>query len=300
MPGANASPTVRRWELAARLRKLREQHDLSVQQLAAELLCSSAKVSRMETAGRGVSARDIRDLARLYQLPNQVRDELTQLAAEASKRGWWQDIRTIDEEVKTYLGLEAAAREIRVVEAQRLPGLLQTENIVRALVPALRPAGEIDARLVEETVLSRRRRQERLASGEIQLHVVVDETAFRRPVGGPYIMVEQIERMLADASRDNVVLQVIPFARGPHPAMDGSFNHLTFPQEILSDVVYVEGLLGSFVLDAHAVVDHYRQVFDELAGSIALSPSDSASWLENVADDWRSITRRPRRAKQGG
>ena len=41
-----ASPTVRRRELAARLRKLRADAGLTVEQVAEQLMCSPAKVSR--------------------------------------------------------------------------------------------------------------------------------------------------------------------------------------------------------------------------------------------------------------
>lgn len=59
------SPTVRRRELGALLRALRNQNGLTVDQVAERLLCSPSKVSRMET-GRGLATpRDIRDLCDL-------------------------------------------------------------------------------------------------------------------------------------------------------------------------------------------------------------------------------------------
>src|SRR6202008_3079482 len=60
------SPTVRRRELGALLRALRTERGFTVEQVAAELLCSPSKVSRMETGQRGATLRDIRDLCDLY------------------------------------------------------------------------------------------------------------------------------------------------------------------------------------------------------------------------------------------
>ena len=59
------SPALRRLELGALLRALRNAKGLTVEQVAERLLCSPSKVSRMET-GQGATARDIRDLCDLY------------------------------------------------------------------------------------------------------------------------------------------------------------------------------------------------------------------------------------------
>jgi hypothetical protein len=39
---------------------------MTVEQVAEALLCSSSKVSRMETGSRGATLRDVRDLCDLY------------------------------------------------------------------------------------------------------------------------------------------------------------------------------------------------------------------------------------------
>jgi transcriptional regulator with XRE-family HTH domain len=295
----SSSPTARRWELAARLRSLRVAAGVSVEEAAAELLCSVAKVSRMETAGRGVQPRDVRDLARLYKVSDDIREQLMRLAAESRKPGWWQDFRTIDEVSGTYIGLESAASECRLFEVVRMPGLLQTREFSSALIPQLRPEGELTPEWIDETVTVRGMRQERVTSGELMMHAIIDEAVVRRPVGDPEVMAAQMERLVVDAQRPNVTLQVIPFERGPHPGLEGSFQHLTFPSGFIGDLVYVEGLLGNFLLDKEAEVGHHRQVFDDLADRYALSPSDTLAWLEKVAKEWRSTSRPQRRARTG-
>src|SRR6266699_1719505 len=60
------SPTVRRRELGALLRKLRLEKGLTVEQAAAQLLFSMSKLSRIETGHGAATARDIRDLCALY------------------------------------------------------------------------------------------------------------------------------------------------------------------------------------------------------------------------------------------
>ena len=66
------SPTVRRRELGALLRKLRTEKGLTVEQAADRLLFSMSKLSRMET-GHGVATlRDIRDLCDLYGVTDEA------------------------------------------------------------------------------------------------------------------------------------------------------------------------------------------------------------------------------------
>src|ERR1700761_4286980 len=88
---STGSPTVRRRELGALLRALRNERGLTVDQVATELLCSPSKVSRMETGQRGATRRDIRDLCDLYGVTDAAeRDRLMTLAREGKQQGWWQ------------------------------------------------------------------------------------------------------------------------------------------------------------------------------------------------------------------
>jgi len=280
LPDSSFSPTARRWELAARLRALRIEAGRSIEDAAAELMCSVAKISRMETAGRGVQPRDIRDLCRLYGVSDAVRDQLMQTAADARKPGWWQEFPSLDEASTTYIGLEAAASEIFLFEALRIPGLLQTPEFSTALIPQLRPPGELTQEWIGDTVAARGKRQERVASGDISVHAIIDEAALQRPVGGPAVMIGQVGRLVAEARRPNVTLQVIPISRGPHPGLDGSFQLLNFPKGLIGDVIFVEGLLGNFLLDKQDVVDHYRTVFQDLAVRFALGVDETLDWLD--------------------
>src|SRR3954453_3970382 len=109
----SVSPTARRWQLAAQLRRLRQAAGVSVEQAAGELMCSVAKISRMETAGRGVQPRDVRDLCRLYGVSDEVREQLMQAGVEARRPGWWQEFPSLDEHASTFIGLESGASQFR-------------------------------------------------------------------------------------------------------------------------------------------------------------------------------------------
>ena len=62
---AATSPTMRQRELGKRLRDLRSQRNLTVEDVGERLLCSATKISRLETGARRPSLRDVRDLCNL-------------------------------------------------------------------------------------------------------------------------------------------------------------------------------------------------------------------------------------------
>jgi len=267
---------VRRRELAARLRQLRLDAGLTIEDVADRLMVSTTKVSRMETAARGASQRDVRDLLDLYGVGGRDRDQLMTLARLSKQRAWWQQH---DLGYSDYIGLEAAALAIDDYESTNIPGLLQTEAYARHIVRGILFGSEPE--VVESRVEARLRRQQLLAIDDPPtVQVVVDESALRRKIGGVEVMVEQLQSVLNRVSSSpNITLQVIPFSVGAHPGLDSTFIYLHL-QEAVSDVVYVEGLVGSLYLDTPGDLERYRQAFGRLK-EVALTPEES---LEKVAE----------------
>ena len=123
------SPTVRRRELGALLRKLRLERGLTVEQAAERLLFSMSKLSRMETGHGVATARDIRDLCDLYGVRDEAeREHMMNLAAESKRQAWWQ---SYDLQYSTYVGLEAEAVSICAFRSSVVHGLLQTADYAR-------------------------------------------------------------------------------------------------------------------------------------------------------------------------
>ena len=112
------SPTVRRRELGALLRKLRTGKGLTVEQAADRLLFSMSKLSRMETGYGVATSRDIRDLCDLYGVTHEAeREHMMKLAAEGKQQAWWQ---SYDLGYATYVGLEAEAVSIAGFQSSNL------------------------------------------------------------------------------------------------------------------------------------------------------------------------------------
>jgi transcriptional regulator with XRE-family HTH domain len=271
------SPTIRRRELGALLRTLRTDQGLTAEEVTERLLFSPTKLSRIETGQSGASARDIRDLCDLYGVTDQDRrDDLMTLAREGKQRGWWQDYAL---PYATYVGLEAEAESIDVFQSGGIPGLLQTEEYARAMLRVQEPPfspqelrQRLQARFTRQALLEPD--DESGGVGALRYHAVLDEAALHRRVGGEQVMAAQLQRLAEAAEQPNVTVQVIPFEFGAHPAMESNFSILNFDQTLVSDVVYVEGLVGNIYLERPADVERYRRVFSRLR-RMALSPSDS-------------------------
>jgi transcriptional regulator with XRE-family HTH domain len=278
------TPTLRRRELAARLRALRHGSGLTIEEVARELLCSPTKISRIETGRRGAVLRDVRDLCRLYKVPPLEQEQLMALARESKERAWWQGY-DIDATYRTLIGLESAATAIADYQPIAIPGLLQTPDYARAVLHAM---GEVKTeREIEDQVTLRITRQQVLDRPDPPyLSFIVDEAAIRRLVGGREVMTRQLDTILAAAERPQISLQVIDYEAGAHPALTGNFGIVEIEDSAASSIVYVEGHQGDFYLEGTADLKRYRRIFDQLR-SIALSPQKSQKFIAAVRDQIR-------------
>ena len=84
------------------------------------------------------------------------------------------------------------------------------------------------------------------------------------------------------ASLPKVTFQLIPFDVGAHPGLDSNFVVLEFGKPMVSDVVYVEGVMGNFYLESAAELERYKRIFSRLR-SVALSPEDSVAMVARIA-----------------
>jgi transcriptional regulator with XRE-family HTH domain len=278
-------PTVRRMLVGAHLRRLRTDLGLSREEAAEAIRASAWKIHRLENGQVGFKERDLVDLLHLYQVtdPSQVQ-ELLDLAAEANAPGWWQRYGDVlPPWFRTYVDLESAATLIRSYEGQLIPGLLQTDDYMRAVIHGAHLA--VSSEEVGRRVRLRMARQTVLTGEQPpRLWAVVDEAALRRPVGGREVMRGQLERLVEATRLANVTLQLLPFAAGAHPAMGSSFSVLRFPDQELPDLVYLEHLTGAVYLDKRPEVERYLAVM-ELLCVISEPPAKTVEFLEKILSE---------------
>lgn len=279
---SGTSPVARQRELGTRLRALRNERGMTVEEVAAELLCSTTKISRLETAARRPSLRDVRDLCLLYGLDEQMSRELMSLAREARESGWWTEYADLG--LDPLIGLEQEATSITCYSMYYMPGLLQTEEYAELIIKTVAP--KMDPHVVRQRAIVRMRRQEVLGDNGPVYSVLLDEMVFRRGVGSSSLMAAQVGKILQVVRNDRITVQVIPFRAGAYAAADSYFVLLEFDDESnLWPVVYIEGLTDNQYLQRGSDIARYRETVDYLRDR-ALDPDGSIEFMESVRKEY--------------
>jgi transcriptional regulator with XRE-family HTH domain len=273
-------PTMRRRQLGAQLRRLREAAGLRMEDAAAVLDCARSRISHIETGRNAVRKPDLEVLLRLYGALDRL-ETLEELRREGTKRGWWATYR-LPEWLQAYIGMEADAASVRGFELELVPGLLQSEAYARAVHIAghhMTPTAEVERR-----VEARMQRQARLTAPDpLQLSVVVSEAALQRVLALPTeVANDQLERLATYAELPNVTLHVLPFSIGVHRSMSGSFTLLSFDPEVAPDIAYQEYAIGGHLVDDQGVVGLLCSLYDELRDQ-ALGADESLAFVSELA-----------------
>lgn len=272
--------TVLRMAVGVQLRHRREAAGISREDAGYEIRASGAKMSRMELGRHRFKERDLIDLLTFYGVTDpDEQAEFLKLARQANEPGWWQTYSDLlPLWFETYLAMEQAASVIRTYEVQFVPALLQTADYSRAVVSL----AHSDPEEVERRVELRLRRQAVLTSSPaLQLWAVIDEAALHRPLAGPELCRQQLDRLLELDELPNVSLQIATFRGGPHPATSGPFTILRFPVQELLDVVYLEQLNGALYLDRPSDVEDYVDVWHRMCTQID-QPEQTRSTLARI------------------
>nr|WP_306432929.1 helix-turn-helix transcriptional regulator [Streptomyces harenosi] len=249
---------------------LRERAGMKREEAARVLRVAPATVRRMEMAEVALKIPYLQLLLKAYGVPDEEAEAFIELAEEANKPGWWQRFHDIlPGWFSMYVSLEGAASLIRSYDPHFVPGLLQTEEYARGVLTS-GAIGQTRPDDIERHVALRMRRQELLTREDApRLWAVMDETALRRPVGGPEVMRDQIDKLLEATKLPHVTLQVAQFATGPHPGTYGPFVLFRFAMPELPDMVYSEYLTGAVYLDARTEVAAHLEVMDRMAALAA-------------------------------
>ena len=265
-----AGPTVVRRQLGRQLRRLRSIAGQSVDGVVAhrQLGISRAKLFKMEAGKHPVKPQDVAVLCRHYQAAAEETETLTALALATQGDSWWHVYgeNAVPEWFSLYLDVEPAATTIRTYESELIPGLLQTSGYAREIYRARNPDDEPDE--IERRVALRIKRQTILTRSDPpapRLHVVLNEAAVLREVGGPDIMAEQIDRLRRAARRPNLTIDVLPLKAGAHAAMESAFVILDFSEpDDDPSVVYTDTPSSAAYLQKPADLIRYETIFEHI------------------------------------
>src|SRR6266571_6109961 len=291
------SPTVRRRRLAAELRGIRESKGKSGDAVAAALKWSPSKISRYERARTGLQPREVERLLDYYEITGSRRALLLALAEDAAQKGWWEEFAdALSADYQQFIGLEHEASSIAIWHVDVVPGLLQTEAYARHIIRSYSQIEPVAPGMIERLVKVRMQRQQVLnREPGLQLTVVLDESLLKRRIGDELVMFEQLERLVHEADRPNVTLQILPLD-AQHTVFGESFVIFRFGSDseaMLQDVVSTEHLRNDFSLEGERETYLHRIAFQMLVGA-SLDPASSRALILETAESHWSGTQRIR------
>ncbi len=220
-----------RVQVAATLRRMREEAGLSREQAAEVLSCTASKIGDLETGRSGAKPVELAALLDRYGVPGNERDDLLEFARKSqSRRPQGSHWVTIPVSHRRFLDMERQATSVIFYSGEMIPGLLQTESYARALLRwnHLEPPEVLEwilkLRLARSAALGRSDRP------PLRLWCVLGEAALRSGVGGAAVMREQLEHLVTmSALHENVVIQVLPLGSGAHALMGLTVTLYDFP-----------------------------------------------------------------------
>ncbi|MEV7122150.1 helix-turn-helix domain-containing protein [Kitasatospora griseola] len=268
------------------LKELRETSGLTIEQAGDAIRRSDSTISRIETGKRDAQVIEIKGLCEAYSAPADKTAELLGLARQAPAGGLWTAHEAaFPPTLETYLGLEEVARSLRVFALATVHSLVRTPATTHAILRAGLPtASEAEIDLLAEAHMAR---QGVLTREPVpaELEVVLDEAALRRPVGGRAVLLEQLDHLIHCAENvPNITLQVLPYDKGAHGALNGSFTLIDFPDPAEPQVVYCDTPGGNLYLQKPHDTRRFTQLYGRLCGA-ALDPTDSTEFLRTLRQE---------------
>lgn len=277
---AGGRPTVRSRRLGAALRKYREAAKFDQQHGADHIVGSKAKISRIESGQVTARPGDVRLLLELYGVEDpEVYRQLEQLARDSNKRGWWVNYPwALEPEYADYVTLESDATYIRTWQPLYMPGLLQTDGYVKALLD-----GGLAANTAEDSELAiaaRRERRKVIEDGGARYAAIVWEPVITAPMPSPAVHRDQLLHLIDVAQRRNVSFQVLPLSEWQAAHMASHFVMFSFGAEPAPEAVAFDSTTSTvFVEELDDMVRH-AEAFEELR-SAALTPKQTLSFLSD-------------------
>jgi len=270
--------TVAKRRLARRLTELRLNTGYTANHVCDILNWGRGKVGRFEAnQWKRPEMSDIRDLLRIYEVEDAVRQEIEELATRSRARPWWRDYGEIFDD--DFPGYENDATHIRVYMPLVLPGLLQNQAYMEALLKT----GPRSPAFRRKAVQARLRRQEILDRPEPaapRLSAVITEASLLYRWGMHDDRREQIEHLAEMSRRRTIELRIQRFDDGPPTGIYSMVNIFDFPDDE-PPLVFVENDYAVEEVSKEESVRGYIQSFERAADS-ALEPADTTVYLDKL------------------
>jgi transcriptional regulator with XRE-family HTH domain len=255
---------------------------MTVEDTADMLRLDESTVSRYETGHVRPPWASLQAMLGYYTASAEDRTKATELWEDAGQRAVRLTMPTGSSKAfRSLLRAESEATSMRVLATLTVHGLLQTPDYVRA-IQAIGHRVRDPGTDVEHYVTARLKRQKRLTEpNPLRLHVLLDEVAIRRVVGGPDVMAGQLQHLLDSGQRENITLQVIPFDAGAYGTMSGGCTIIGYGDDEYQPAVYVEHTAGGEWVEDRADVQRFELMFDDMVET-SLGPDESAELIRSA------------------
>jgi transcriptional regulator with XRE-family HTH domain len=273
--------------IGARLKALREAAGITGGAAAASIGASASKISRLESGHVGVRDCDVGALLALYGASGADQDELLGLARETAKPGFWDGMDQMPLAARYPLSLEAAADAIVTFDSLAVPPLLQTPEYAHALCAASASHATWRSGLGLE-ILARRRALVSAAEPPRVWALIGASVLQRAPRGNYDVLLRQVDRLLRYDKNRSVTIQLVRDDAPVHLDAPGSFTLLRFTPPELPNVVVLEQVTGTVVLDRRPDVDRYFELMDRIAVT-ALTPADTLAAIASIRDHIQAL-----------
>lgn len=284
-----ATPTVLQLQLGKELKRLREARGWTLAEAVEVLGNKATKLSRLENGQSSLRPLDIRILYEALGASKEETDWAFETAKSCSQRGRWSGFRSIyNKNFRMAVDLEQDASVIHHYQSEMVPGLLQTEEYMRAVFAA----DSLSSVKVDEGVRARLNRQEvlRKPNGP-HVGFVLSESAVARVVGGEALMRRQLQHIAEVAHRPKVDLRVLPFRSKTFPAVC-MFSFTIFkvppPTESRSDPIesiYIENYDDGRYCGDRESIDAYNNMWRRFVEA-CLDPVQSRQMVLRLADGY--------------
>jgi len=246
--------------LGGRLRELHRDAGLTGRDLAALAGWHSSKVSRIEYGKQSPSEEDIRAWCHHTQAPHQEADLVASLRGiEALWVEWRRQLGLgTRRRQKVSVTLAEQTKLFRVYDPTVIYGMFQTAEYAREMMSLVVNFHQIPDD-VDEGVAARMERQQFLYRGGRRFLVVLGEQALRTNIGGPEVMIGQLDRLLAVSGLPNVSLGIIPAMARMSLAPENAF--LIFDERL----VMVETYSAELTITQPREISVYAKAFSRLS-----------------------------------
>lgn len=216
-----ARPTFERRQLGLTLRRLRDRAGKPQQAVADLLKKTRTRIVQLEDGTANIGHEDLDKLLDFLDVTGDERETVTELANQARKRQKRRVyVDQLPDAYQRWADLEASATEINCFETGLIPGLLQTEGYMRAVLSECEVFWEPSVTEGSDRLAYRLERQQRMldAPDGRLLRFVINEDALRANMGSREVMRDQLKHLLElDKAHRDLTVRVLPNAAFGNP-----------------------------------------------------------------------------------